>query len=343
MILLQALLVAQVMECPLEPELRLAPMGDYRPLTLSKKAAAKGFEAWGGVVRGAPVELTRRAADGAVGLVVGSALASLRPMGLMGVEGVVQIPLGRHGFARAPLGVRVLRAALGYGAQSVTIQATASVYAAARCGSRVALFDLDWKGPQGLDVNGDGRVDVNSPAEFSRVSGGSFEVDGKAFAMEKVDWNRRVLVLRQVPLGPGFALGEVLPDYFYVDRLGERRQLSGHGESYTLVDFWASWCGPCIGAFPQLKAIASSHDIRLLGINGDEDAAAALRVLAQFEVLWPHVQATVPPELFDYRLRVALYPTYLLLDSSRKVVLRTESTMELIEEIRRIVPARKLP
>ena len=69
MILLQALLVAQVMECPLEPELRLAPVGDYRPLKLSRKAAARGFEAWGGVVRGSSVALTRRAADGAVGLV----------------------------------------------------------------------------------------------------------------------------------------------------------------------------------------------------------------------------------------------------------------------------------
>ena len=342
MILLQALLVAQVMECPLEPELRLAPVGDYRPLKLSRKAAAKGFEAWGGVVRGSSVALTRRAADGAVGLVVGGVTASLRSMGMMGVEGVVQMPYVQHGFGRAPLGVRVFRGALGFGASSVTIQATANVYAAARCGGRVAVFDVDWKGPQGLDVNADGHVDVNSPAEFARVRGGAFELDGKAFVMEKVDWGRRVLVMRETAMGPRFAVGEVLPDYSYVDRLGETRRISEHGEPFTLIDYWASWCGPCIAAFPQLKAIAESHHLTVLGVNGDEDAGAASRTLAQFEVLWPDVQSTVPAGLFDYRLRVSLYPTYLLLDASRKVVLRTESTVELIEEIRRMAPARKV-
>lgn len=341
MILLQALLVAQVMECPLEPELRLAPVGDYRPLSLSKKAAAKGFESWGGVFRGASIELTRRGADGAVGLVAGGVAAKLRPMGLVGVEGVVQIPYREHGYRQAPMGVRMFRAALGFGAASVTIQTTTAVYGAARCGNRVAVFELDLKGAEGVDVNGDGRVDVNSPAEYSRVRGGVFEIAGKAYVMERVDWRGRTLVLREVPMGPQFALGEVLPDYAYMDRLGEKRLLSTHGAAYTVIDFWASWCGPCIAAFPQLKAISESHDVRMLGMNGDEDAAAASRVLAQFEVLWPDIQSTEPKGLFDYRMRVALYPTYLLLDASRRVVLRTESTVELIDEIRRIVPMRK--
>lgn len=341
MILLQALLVAQVMQCPIEPELRLAPVGDYRPLTLSKKAGAKGFESWGGVVRGASIELTRRAADGAVGLIAGGAVVKLRPMGLLGVEGVVQVKYGEHGFRQAPMGVRVFRSSLGFGAASVTIQTTTAVYGAARCGSHVAVFDLDLKSAQGLDVNGDGRVDVNSPAEYSRVRGGVFEIEGKAYVMERVDWRGRMLVLGEVKMGPQFALGEVLPDYGYVDRLGEKRLLSAHGTAYTVIDFWASWCGPCIAAFPQLKAISESHDVRMLGMNGDEDAAAASRVLAQFEVLWPDVQSTEPKELFDYRMRVALYPTYLLLDASRRVVLRTESTIELIDEVRRIVPMRK--
>ena len=67
-LLLQAMLAAQVLECPIEAELRLPPVPDYLPLELSRKKAAKGFEAW----RGAGVEVTRRLADGAVGLNVGT-------------------------------------------------------------------------------------------------------------------------------------------------------------------------------------------------------------------------------------------------------------------------------
>jgi len=40
---------------------------------------------------------------------------------------------------------------------------------------------------------------------------------------------------------------------------------------------------------------------------------------------------------------VGLYPTYVLLDASRRVVARTESTIELIEEVKRLVPRRKAP
>ncbi len=329
-LLLQAMLAAQALECPIEAELRLPPVPDYRPLELSKKMAAKGFEAW----RGAGVEVTRRLSDGAVGLKVGAQVILLKPMGILGVEGV-----GKAG--GKPVGFRVYRAALGYGAAKVTIQMTAGAYAAAQCGGRLALFDVESKGPVGVDTNGDGKVDVNSPAEYARVRSGAFEWEGRAYAFDRVDWKRRVLLMRETAVGPNFVEGEVLTDFAYVDRLKETRRLSGHGSSYTLIDFWASWCGPCIGAFPQLKAIAETHDVKVLGVNGDEEAGAASRVLAQFEVLWPDVQSTEPGVLFEYRTRVGLYPTYLLLDASRKIVFRTESTVQLIEEIRRVVPTKK--
>ncbi len=330
-LLLQALVIAQVLECPIETEFRLPPVPDYKPLDLFRTQASKGFEAWAA----ADLELTRRLADGAIGLKVASQVVLLKPMGILGVEGVAKV-------GSKPVGFRVYRAALGYGAPKVTIQRTAGVYAAAQCGGRLALFDLDLKGPVGLDTNGDGKVDVNSPAEYARVRGGAFEWDGRAFVFDRVDWKRRVLLMRETALGPKFVEGEVLPDFVYLDRLKESRRLSGHGNSYTLVDFWAAWCGPCIGAFPQLKAIAETHDVKVLGVNGDEDPAAASRVLAQFEVLWPDVQSTEPGLLFDYRTRVGLYPTYLLLDASRKIVFRSESTVDLIEEIRRVVPLKKM-
>jgi thiol-disulfide isomerase/thioredoxin len=237
----------------------------------------------------------------------------------------------------------VFRNQLGWGAAEVTVQVSGSYYAAARCGDRLAMVDIAGRGPQAVDVNGDGKINVNSPAEYARVKGGVFEIGGKGYAVERVDWGRRVLVMREAPLGPLMKLGDVVEDVTYVDRLKERRMLSSHGGAFTVIDYWASWCGPCIAAFPQLKALTETYDLKVLGLNGDEDSSAASKVLAQFEVLWPDVQATEPGWLFDSRLRVGLYPTYVLLDGSRRVVARTESTIELIEEVKRLVPRRKGP
>jgi hypothetical protein len=58
-------------------------------------------------------------------------------------------------------------------------------------------------------------------------------------------------------------------------------------------------------------------------------------VLAQFEVLWPDVQGTEPGWLYDSRLRVGLYPTYVLLDGWRREVARTKGAVDLVEEVKR--------
>jgi thiol-disulfide isomerase/thioredoxin len=335
---LQTILLAQGLECPLEPELHLPPHSDYRPVVLNKTKSAKGFESWAS----AHMTLQRRTSDGAVGLQLAGRQVPLKPMGLLGVEGAGQMPLGEHNFATSPIAIRIFRNALVPGAASITIQATSTFYVPARCNGRLALSPWDGKGPLGFDSNGDGKVDPNSPAEFARLSNAVFELDGKGYQMQGVDWKKRALILNETELGPGFREGESLPDFAYTDRLKQQRLLSSHGDSWTLIDFWASWCGPCIAAFPQLKLVTETHNLSILGLNGDEDPNAASRMLAQFEVLWPDVQSTEPPSLMDYRLRVALYPTYLLLDPSRKIVARTESTLELLEHIRRLVPKRQI-
>jgi cytochrome c biogenesis protein CcmG, thiol:disulfide interchange protein DsbE len=47
----------------------------------------------------------------------------------------------------------------------------------------------------------------------------------------------------------------------------------------TIVNIWASWCGPCRAEHPVLMELAKRDDIVLVGINNKDDAANAARFL----------------------------------------------------------------
>ena len=70
---------------------------------------------------------------------------------------------------------------------------------------------------------------------------------------------------------PAFALPQVGP----TGQLGDRLSLESTRGKVTVLDFWATWCGPCLASMPRLEQLARSHpDVQVLAINTDDAAAA---------------------------------------------------------------------
>ena len=53
------------------------------------------------------------------------------------------------------------------------------------------------------------------------------------------------------------------------------RQLADYPGKIVVLDFWATWCQPCIRALPKLDALARGRDVAVLAINIDDDPAEA--------------------------------------------------------------------
>jgi thiol-disulfide isomerase/thioredoxin len=70
---------------------------------------------------------------------------------------------------------------------------------------------------------------------------------------------------------PMFALPQIGP----TGQLGERVSLETTRGKVTVLDFWATWCGPCLASMPRLEQLARSHpDVAVLAINTDDPARA---------------------------------------------------------------------
>lgn len=81
----------------------------------------------------------------------------------------------------------------------------------------------------------------------------------------------------------GIVTGAPAPDFSYVTANGEPGKLSDHKGKVIILNFWASWCPPCVAEFPQLLNLAAMYpgDVVLLALSSDHDKTMMDRFLAK--------------------------------------------------------------
>jgi peroxiredoxin len=136
------------------------------------------------------------------------------------------------------------------------------------------------------------------------------------------------------------AVGRVAPDFEADDIHGHRIRLADLRGKVVLLDFWATWCGPCLGELPHVKRLhadfAGREDFVLIGVSLDGDGIALVDFLREQEIHWPQVCGLSD---FDDPLarlyNVRGIPDAFLIDREGKIVVRGLRGEELHDAVRK--------
>jgi len=134
---------------------------------------------------------------------------------------------------------------------------------------------------------------------------------------------RRCALLAWAALAlPGGALaveeGQPVPQFAMASLSGDGNvSLTAHRGKVVYVDFWASWCAPCLKAVPALEKLRREFppgDFQVIAINLDRDLERARKFLADHPVGYPSASdpAGKLPEMFG----LETMPTSYLIDRS---------------------------
>lgn len=134
--------------------------------------------------------------------------------------------------------------------------------------------------------------------------------------------------------------GRQLVDLTLTDLSGESKQLSDYiGKSrYILLDFWASWCGPCIASFPKLKEVYNKYDrddLEIIGISIDTDNGSWINAVTKQQLPWIHL-ATLSSSLNDEVRKGYAFieiPYTVLLDEKGSIIATNISVSSLTQFI----------
>ncbi len=89
-------------------------------------------------------------------------------------------------------------------------------------------------------------------------------------------------------------IGGIAPDIEQPTPNGKMLKLSSLRGKYVLLDFWASWCGPCLGEMPNVKHLYAKYHkkgLEIYGVSLDDKADKWKAAIAKHELKWNHVSS----------------------------------------------------
>lgn len=138
----------------------------------------------------------------------------------------------------------------------------------------------------------------------------------------------------------GIKQGQKAPDFTLLNEQDAEIRLSQFQGKVVVINFWATWCGPCRDEMPALERFYKGNraDVVLLGVNIKEDKETIMQFMQREGYTYPVVRDTFAQVADQYQVR-AIPTTYVL---DQKGIIRFKKVGPVTaEELQQFVDAVK--
>lgn len=172
-------------------------------------------------------------------------------------------------------------------------------------------------------------VNENDVNEYNYLPYYDLDIGGSLYHIKKVTDGQLVMDFVKKLTDGGGRVGELAPAIEMPDVVTSKTfRLNLNSGKYTIIDFWGSWCVPCIEAMPMLVSAHDKYSAKInfvnIALEYNKDINKLKGVIAAHNLNWPQLwvdrHKIKNSVIYDYK--VGTYPTTILLDKNGKIIFR---------------------
>lgn len=189
-------------------------------------------------------------------------------------------------------------------------------------------------------------INYNSNFEFNLKD--TVELNKHLFILDSITEKVDKLFLTEIKSKKtyyNYRIGYKIENYKFQNLISDTRDsifnIEDLNKKYTLLEFWGTWCKPCVQLTPRVKELFANYEseLNILGVAYDRDASAVKEYIENNQLSWRHtfVETKYQKNSITDKLKIKQYPTFILIDNETRTIIYRGVGEEAIDKLEKLL------